>query len=565
MLQYQNQKLASQLEVQKCDILQLENKVKTLQAQQSCHQDNFSLVSRLWQQLNEDLQLLTLRATGCGSQDISVLDSNAPTGPPPSPAFDPFLARLLDHCGGRLAAGSAEEPDTKFSPKGKGAAPMEETQEKNLRDVEAALARGSARTKAMLTRLLSAMDAERSRIDTVLANPTEELQKEVHRSHQDAAQLRRTADGLHARHRSLTEQLNSALEKNLKAETRIKELSGEMDNLTSDLQMATRKLANARAAEQSDHNSNSSNNNIHIGGSSTVNLGGGGKAAGPLQNQIAHLLVEKQELEATVSRREKEFEDSEKARLQALQEIRRAREEAEDGSSIVNSKQYQKLQHQYNALRVENEEYRLAVQQLQRERDLAIIRERDHLVKVEAGEAAARTVQLLETRLVEGEAREMSLRRERDETRVVLEKERAASSSGSSKTLEEYKQWAEQLQTQLDQMKKELEMHRATAATLEEVRAAKVTTESALATHTELLRASTQDKERLTASLEASSKQEVRLQHRIEHLELFVEILSEECGEGGAQGGGGGSGALAKRATEGGPHPAKGQSRDSGR
>jgi chromosome segregation ATPase len=64
----------------------------------------------------------------------------------------------------------------------------------------------------------------------------------------EAAQLRKAADALHARHRSLTAECTHLRSSNLKAESRIKELALEVDGVSADLQQTTRKLANARAA-----------------------------------------------------------------------------------------------------------------------------------------------------------------------------------------------------------------------------------------------------------------------------------------------------------------------------
>lgn len=61
MLQFQNHKLAQQLYVQRNEINVLEGKLNQLLSNQASFDDNLSKVSRVWNQVVDDLESLTVR------------------------------------------------------------------------------------------------------------------------------------------------------------------------------------------------------------------------------------------------------------------------------------------------------------------------------------------------------------------------------------------------------------------------------------------------------------------------------------------------------------------------
>jgi hypothetical protein len=62
LLQFQNQKLSAQLEVQRKEITELESKVEELKKKEGDYADTLLCVNRLWNQLQSDIQLLCTRA-----------------------------------------------------------------------------------------------------------------------------------------------------------------------------------------------------------------------------------------------------------------------------------------------------------------------------------------------------------------------------------------------------------------------------------------------------------------------------------------------------------------------
>lgn len=57
VLQFQNQKLAQQLDVQRSEISFLEGKFSQLKNKQSAYDDTLMIVNRVWHQVSELLQL----------------------------------------------------------------------------------------------------------------------------------------------------------------------------------------------------------------------------------------------------------------------------------------------------------------------------------------------------------------------------------------------------------------------------------------------------------------------------------------------------------------------------
>lgn len=96
VLQYQNQKLVQQLDVQKQELHDLENKIKELRQEQTSYDDFLITINQLWSLLDDDLIILGVRA-GAGQSALEALQrADSSRGSIPScPAEETFLCRLL--------------------------------------------------------------------------------------------------------------------------------------------------------------------------------------------------------------------------------------------------------------------------------------------------------------------------------------------------------------------------------------------------------------------------------------------------------------------------------------
>jgi E3 ubiquitin-protein ligase BRE1 len=98
MLQYQNQKLAQQLDVQRTEISVLEGKCNSLRSKQASYDDTLVTINRIWNQLVDDLELLAVRANAASNgiripEPASLTNDRANAAGPPE---ETFLRRLLD-------------------------------------------------------------------------------------------------------------------------------------------------------------------------------------------------------------------------------------------------------------------------------------------------------------------------------------------------------------------------------------------------------------------------------------------------------------------------------------
>ncbi|KAK8697438.1 hypothetical protein V6N13_113587 [Hibiscus sabdariffa] len=73
VLQYQNQKLVQQLDIQKNELHDLETKIKELKDKQTSYDDMLITVNQLWNQLVDDMVLLGIRVGG-GHNALQLLD-----------------------------------------------------------------------------------------------------------------------------------------------------------------------------------------------------------------------------------------------------------------------------------------------------------------------------------------------------------------------------------------------------------------------------------------------------------------------------------------------------------
>jgi hypothetical protein len=89
--------------------------------------------------------------------------------------------------------------------------------------VEAPLLAAYARTTNAMAGLLRTMDEVRTK--HAVASSSDSLPPDAQRLVAEAAQLRKAADALHARHRTLSAECAHLRASNLKAESRIKELT----------------------------------------------------------------------------------------------------------------------------------------------------------------------------------------------------------------------------------------------------------------------------------------------------------------------------------------------------
>ncbi|KAK3287505.1 hypothetical protein CYMTET_4987 [Cymbomonas tetramitiformis] len=506
MLQFQNQKLSTQLEVQRTDITRLEGKISSLKQKQASYEDNLGCVTRLWHQLNDDLQLLCVRSGADDSQPLAVRSGKAnSTGH----SEDPFLACLLKTVGETYPDGSdSENEDAEHAPR------LDETLKKHCQS-----------TKSLLVKVLQSIDAQRSRTEELAASLRSEsgesaLQTQNAKLSKEISQVRKTADSLHARHSIFTEKLDKAETQHLKDEARMEELTGEMDSVAMELKQTQRKLATAQQKEEGNAVPQMPRTNSAPVGATPAAQAVDTSA---IQLQLVNLTAEKEHAEQMLAQREKQNEELEKGRLEALKELRLHKDQLNDESTVMGARPYQALAKQLSTLQSEAESYRSVIATLQREADLAYIRDQEKTLEAEK-QALARC-QLLEARTTQLEEQLRKVTAERDAAEVRHKKVTEAKNLKGEKTLDEMKIWCEKVQKANQLMKVELQSHRASTALLDEARSQKLESTNlfeAAAVECNGLRA---QNAAMLEQVQSFDKQREELRVREAELEVFVEVL----------------------------------------
>ncbi|KAK7826783.1 e3 ubiquitin-protein ligase bre1-like 2 [Quercus suber] len=233
VLQYQNQKLLQQIDIQKQELHDIEARIKELKDKQSSYDDILIVVNQLWNQLVDDLILLGVRA-GAGQVALEFLDlAHHSRGSIPScPAEEIFLCRLLQR--DSIEANGSDEI---------------------IRYVEDALALRHSSTRELLKILQDSIDDQRVRTESIARalhgklsseDAIIQLSKIDDIMKEEAIKLGKVIDILHLKHKEYIEKIQTYISSHSIHESEIKRLAGELDECVAELEESRRKLVNLK-------------------------------------------------------------------------------------------------------------------------------------------------------------------------------------------------------------------------------------------------------------------------------------------------------------------------------
>ncbi|RDY10395.1 E3 ubiquitin-protein ligase BRE1-like 2, partial [Mucuna pruriens] len=252
VLQFQNQQLVQQIDIQKHALHDLEEKIRELKGKQSSYDDLLIALNQLWIQLVDDMILLGIRAgRGKGkdtlhrltyianpqgtfirhTQVIQETDLSYSLGSLPlCPAEDIFLCRLIQ----------------KDSIKGI-------SDDEIVSYVEDALAFRQSYTRELLKLLQDTIGAQMERAGSVAQVLHGDLSSEDaiiqmtkidDMTKEEANNLQEVIDALHAKHKEYTVGIQNSINGCLEDQSDIKRLAGELDEIIAELEESRRKLVN---------------------------------------------------------------------------------------------------------------------------------------------------------------------------------------------------------------------------------------------------------------------------------------------------------------------------------
>ncbi|XP_022001160.1 E3 ubiquitin-protein ligase BRE1-like 2 isoform X2 [Helianthus annuus] len=362
VLQYQNQKLVQQLDIQKQKLHDLEDKIKELKQGQTSYDDFLITINQLWNQLDDDLILLGARA-GAGQSALEALQRADSTRVPPGPAEEIFLFRLFQT--DSIGTNGSEEL-------------LDYIKESLLLRHSSTLdlMRLIENTIQILMAKIVSIDQslhENSSVEDAIfqSNKIDELMKE------EVDNLRVVIEALHAKHKEYADMILSYSHTHSVDQSEIKKIAGDLEDSMAELEESRRKLVNLKM--QKDRTSVVQtpvpcNINGSISPESTVDKTMGSR---DLKDSI-------EEAKILASDRLSELEEASEDNLSLSKQLNDLQNELKDCKYIYTSRPYTLLSDQLPYWESEVERFRVLVDSLQVERSSVTRKEKELIMKTES-------------------------------------------------------------------------------------------------------------------------------------------------------------------------------------
>ncbi|KAJ7960321.1 E3 ubiquitin protein ligase [Quillaja saponaria] len=381
VLQYQNQQLVQQIDIQKHALHDLEVKIKELKDRQSAYDDMLIAVNQLWNQLVDDLMLLGVRAGGGQNalQTLGFLDVSR--GSLPScPVEDIFLCRLLQK-------DSIEDSGNDVV----------------INQVEKALALRRSSTWELFKFLEDTIDAQRAKTDSVSRTSHGKLSSEdaiIHMSKiddmmkEEANNLREVIDALHMKHREYADGIKTFISSHSQDQSEIKRLAGELDESMAELEESRRKLVNLKMQKD-----------VVIGSQSprsdAVNGNLSPEKPADRTTRLRELKDSIEETKILAADRLSELQDAREENLILSKQLQDLQNELKDDNYVGSSRLYTLVNDQLQHWNAELERYKALTESLQADRCVVMRWEKELNAKLESADTAKNTVENADSRIEE--------------------------------------------------------------------------------------------------------------------------------------------------------------------
>eukprot|EP01018_Ginkgo_biloba_P005014 Gb_28646 [translate_table: standard] len=449
VLQYQNQKLAQQLDAQKNEIHALESKFNQLKSKQIAYDDTLITVNRAWNRLVDDLGLLAVRANGYTNR-TKILDDSRPSKDSSAscPLEESFLCRLLE-------TGATESSGANAS----------------TNHVENALESRHASTMGMMKYLVEAIDAQRAKNEELSASlrgrlaedeASKQLQKINDELREEVGNLRVAMDGLHLKHRQFANEVRTLQDNHAKDQSEIKRLTGELEETMAELEESRRKLVSLKT--QRDAAPGASIPVLHVGNKNDI-----GDKAGDKTRELRDMEAALEATKTLAASRLSELQEAHQEKLKVSQQLELMQDALKDEKHVLSSRPYILLNDQLQRLKTEVERYQSMVDSLQAERDNALRREKEMNLKVESSDAARRAAAIADARIADLESKLQECIAERNEFEIRLEE--ALQESGRKDIITEFKVMVSTLHKEMGMMQAQLNRCKETACEVHSLRA----------------------------------------------------------------------------------------------
>ncbi|KAK9273851.1 hypothetical protein L1049_018663 [Liquidambar formosana] len=408
VLQYQNQKLVQQLDVQKHELHDLEAKIKELKDKQIAYDDILITVNQLWNQLVDDLMLLGVRGGGQNAlQPLDRLDHSR--GSIPScPAEDMFLCRLL------------EVDSVKRS-----------CDDSTAKCIEEALAFRHSSTRELMNFLEDSIEAQRAKSVNIAQALCGKLSAEDaiiqlckidDLLKEEATNLHEVIDVLHLKHKEYADGIQTYFNSHSVDQSEIKRLAGELEESMAELEESRRKLINLKMQKD---------------------------VASGVHTQIL------------AADRLSELQEAQDDNLILSKQVQDLQNEFKDDKHVLSSRPYTLLNDQLQHWNAEAERYKALADSLQADRSNVMRREKELNVKAESADAARNSIDNVECRFEELELQLQKCIIEKNDLEIKMEE--AVQDSGRKDIKAEFRVMASALSKEMGMMEAQLNRWKETA------------------------------------------------------------------------------------------------------
>ncbi|GAB2271335.1 hypothetical protein Dimus_006176 [Dionaea muscipula] len=435
VLQYQNQALKQQRDRQKNELHDLKAKILELKERQSSYDDKLIAVNQSWNQLADDLILLSIRAGGCQDALKMLEDEDRIRGLVPScPAEDIFLCRLL-----RTNSIDSNSMDRS-----------------NKLYVEEALAKRHSSTLQLMKLLQDIIEAQRAnetKISVTLqgsmstADVIAQLCEIEHTMEKEVKNLHSVINILQQKHKEYADAVQDYIQDHLVDQAEIKRLTGELEETMAELEESRRKFVNLKMQK-------SAASEVHslVPGAANGNLSPGKPSDRTMGLKELKDLID--EAKIVAAERLAELEDAREENLILLKQLEDLEEEVKDEKFVYSSRAFSLLNDQLLHWRAEVERYKVLTSSLQADRAAISRREKELESIAEGTDSSRRAVDVAESRAKELEVELQNCILEKNDLEITMEE--AIQDSGRKDIKDEFQVMTSALSKEMGMMEAQL-------------------------------------------------------------------------------------------------------------
>ncbi|OMO92502.1 hypothetical protein COLO4_17533 [Corchorus olitorius] len=440
VLQYQNQKLVQQLDVQKHELHDLETKIKELKDRQSSYDDMLISLNQLWNQLVDDLILLGVRAGG-GHNALETLDcgDTSRDSIPSCPVEEMFLCRLLERDSIDCSDNDAIANYVEQVLSSRHSSTME-----LLKSLEDTIAAESVKTESMALALQGNISAE----DNIMQlSKIDDMMKE------EAKNFRDVIDALHLKHKEYTDRIQVYISSHSTDQSEIKRLQGDLEEIMAELEQSRRKLVNLGMQKNVASGMHASTQVAANGTLSPEKTADKTRGLREIKDSI-------EEAKTVAEDRLKELQDALQQNLIYSKQLQDLQNELKDDKFVQSSRLYTLLSDQLQHWNAELGQYKALTDTLQTDR-LLVMREKELNLKAESADAARNTIDNADSRIEELELQLQKCIIEKNDLEIKMEE--AMQDAGKNDIKAEFRVMASALSKEMGMMEAQLSRWKETA------------------------------------------------------------------------------------------------------